>query len=472
MPEKLKYTAQNKPVVFKAVIFGLLLFLIITVLNVSAPGHPGALERFLAALIIVLGSIPIFLFVHNYDSGIPFLPLFGIIYSLYYALPVFLLDKFTLVYVQPTQEAILKALLFCVVGILMLLFSYYRMPGGGIGRFIPRISIRWDPAKAKFWAVILGGAGLLFNYLQLIAKIPVQFGQVVLFLSELLLIAIGILFILQLQGRLGRVGKLLLWLVFLPSIILIRLGTGSIAQVLMVAVFLLFCYWYFRKRIPWKLIVAIGLVFIVFSSAKVEFRRFAAGGKNYADKSPVEKSILFARLAFSNPAVLQRGRQVAAERTSHCLLTFAHVIEFTPNVIPYWMGQSYRGLLWAPIPRVICPWKPKITLGQEFGHRYYFLPEIDLLTSWNLPQLVEMYVNFGISGIIIGMFLLGIIYRALSGMFCHPDAGEGGLLIGFFVFTRLTLIESDFATVFGNLIYYIILLIIIGQLMKERTGSA
>ena len=362
----------------------------------------------------------------------------------------------------------MKALLLAAIGLFMLLIAYYKIPGKSIGRCVPRISIYWSLPKAKFWAIILGILGLIFGYLRLSANIPVQFAQIALFLSELLIISIGVLFILQLQGRLHKTGKILLWIVFLPSIFLLRLGVGSIAPVLLVSIFLLLTDWYFRRKIPWKLAIGIVLLFIFLSSVKVEFRQLTSEKGAYSGKNPVEKSILFAELASTKKVPLDKGYTVAINRIAHSLFTFAYVVDLTPKTIPYWMGYSYRALLWAPIPRVIFPWKPTITLGQEFGHRYAFLRSVDYSTSWNLPQIVEMYANFGIIGVIIGMFLMGVIYRSLYEMFCHPKAGEGSILIGLFVFMRLSLIESDFATVFGNIAHYIILLVIINKLMKGR----
>jgi len=41
---------------------------------------------------------------------------------------------------------------------------------------------------------------------------------------------------------------------------------------------------------------------------------------------------------------------------------------------------------------------------------------LDYGTSINFPVLTELYVNFGLAGIIIGMFLIGIIYRIIYKM--------------------------------------------------------
>jgi hypothetical protein len=153
-------------------------------------------------------------------------------------------------------------------------------------------------------------------------------------------------------------------------------------------------------------------------------------------------------------------------RVSH-FLVFAHVVEKTPEIIPYWRGETYRTLLWTPIPRVVYPNKPTKSLGQDFGHRYDILQPDDFSTALNLPQLVEMYVNFGSFGVIIGMYLIGIIYRIIYEIFKYQNAGDGGFLIGVYTLTALSLIESDFSLVFGNIVWHVILLLVISQLFKK-----
>ncbi|MBT9175134.1 MAG: hypothetical protein DDT22_00808 [candidate division WS2 bacterium] len=449
-------------------LLALILVLVIIGLNVFAPGEPTIFQRLLASLILVLGFVPAFTYIKRNESGIPFLPLLGVIYSIYYALPIFTLEEYAIKFTALPQASLEKALLLATLGFLMLLLSYYKLPGKSIGRHLPRISIYWNPQKAKFWAIILCFFGLLINYLSLIVQVPTQFTAVILFLSQLSIVGMGVLFILQLHGNLNWAGKLLLWAVFLPIIILFKLGTGSIAQILFIIIFLSLTYWHFRRKIPWKTAVGGALLFIALLSVRGEFRELTWGGV-YAEISPIEKGMLFSELVFTERELYTIGFELALTRIAHNILTFGHVVDLTPETVPYWMGKTYLTLLWTPIPRVIFPWKPEKTLGQEFGHRYGFLNPFDLTTSYNLPQLVEMYANFGVIGVIIGMFLVGIIYRALYEMLCHPKAGEGGLLIGLFIFMGLTNIESDLPVVFGSLFYNIILLVIINRLMKRKS---
>ncbi|MDA8089599.1 MAG: hypothetical protein M0Z61_05190 [Nitrospiraceae bacterium] len=443
------------------------LALTVTALNIYAPAGPSILERAAASFIMAAGFLPAFLYMRNREHGIPFLPLFGIIYSVYYALPLFLLKGYSVRdgWLPTPQESMDKSLLLSAAGLVMLLLAFYKIPGGSIGKHLPRIAISWDPQKAKVWGVIFFLVGSAVNFLSN-GIIPVRYASTVNFISQLAMLGIGILYILQLRGHLGLAGKIALWGFFLPLIFLIRLATGSLAQILLIFVFLILTSWYFKKKIPWKLMTAGLLLFLFFYNARNEFRYLTWGGE-YEHDNPIEKSLIFTKLAFAGAGSYGKEYEAVSARTS-LVLPFAYVVEMTPERIPYWMGSTYLSLLWMPLPRILFPWKPEKTLGQQFGHRYGLLDPSDTVTSFNFPQLIEMYADFGTTGVIIGMLLMGTIYRAIYEMLCHSDAGEGGFLIGLLIFTGLSNIESDFSLVFGNIIYDIALFAILVRFLKNR----
>ena len=142
-------------------------------------------------------------------------------------------------------------------------------------------------------------------------------------------------------------------------------------------------------------------------------------------------------------------------------MTYAEVVEFTPSQIPYWDGETYYPLLYKPIPRLIYPDKPVEVTGQTFGHRYGFLNPEDRTTSYNLPQLIEFYINFGIVGVLLGMFLIGVLYRTIQHIFIHRGMGLGTVVASVYVFTKLLLIESALSGVLGGLMWSLVFLALV-----------
>jgi len=67
-------------------------------------------------------------------------------------------------------------------------------------------------------------------------------------------------------------------------------------------------------------------------------------------------------------------------------------------------------LLTSPIPRVLWPGKPIPSLGREFAVVYLGQDP----RSWNqsaIPQVAELYMAYGIPGVVIGMFVYGVFFR-------------------------------------------------------------
>jgi hypothetical protein len=153
---------------------------------------------------------------------------------------------------------------------------------------------------------------------------------------------------------------------------------------------------------------------------------------------------------------------------------FGEVIEDTPAMVPFWAGESYYPILFKPIPRFIMPDKPEEVSGSWFGHRYGLITPENITTSINLPQIVELYGNFGLIGVIAGMFIFGLIYRLLLEMYIHPGMGLGALVGGIYVSSKLIDIGSATSLTFGMIPWSIVLIALIHlivQLAEIDAGS-
>lgn len=92
--------------------------------------------------------------------------------------------------------------------------------------------------------------------------------------------------------------------------------------------------------------------------------------------------------------------------------------------------NSYqRGRLWflAPvynlIPRFLWPTKPVLSLEYDFDRTYRHLPS-STNTNTGLTQPGDMYINFGLGGVVAGMFLWGLVQAWLTrrwGNVARPD---------------------------------------------------
>ena len=143
------------------------------------------------------------------------------------------------------------------------------------------------------------------------------------------------------------------------------------------------------------------------------------------------------------------------------------MIELTPKYVPFLKGESYSDILWKLIPRYIYPNKPNPRWGNEFGHLYSIIGEADNSTSINFPQMVEMYANYGYLGVVVGMFIIGIVYRVICKLINGIDSGEWMTIMASLIYSTLFNIDSNLLLVFGSLLYRILLLYLIGTLIRE-----
>lgn len=89
----------------------------------------------------------------------------------------------------------------------------------------------------------------------------------------------------------------------------------------------------------------------------------------------------------------------------------AHVLDKVPETSPFLLGESLLSWVYAPIPRSLWENKP-VALAFRFRHEIYDLPYTE--TSGYPPGVVvELYWNFGLAGVLIGMFILGVLLGAV-----------------------------------------------------------
>ncbi len=424
-------------------------------------------EQIFASTIYLMSSIPLLIYFGRSEKNIPYMPVFGVFYFVYFGAAIFnSYDSFTLGYISP--QIILKCLGMIIVGFISLLIAFYTPMGKIIDTMFKPIKIPWDPRKAYRIGIITGFLGLLVQYFSLVENLPFVIAAFTDFLIGLSRLGIAILFMLQLQNKLKLGGKIALWLgLFIPRLLL-DVITGSTFPVILDFSLLFFLYFYYYNSVPWlKVIMVVATFFLIFSVRDV-YREMTWFEGDYVSASPLQKMELYCKLIFKRLSGEKEQFKFAYEklttRTDY-LVTFARVVELTPDYVPYWEGESYKTLLTTFVPRLILPGKPAKIVGQQFGHRYAFLEPEDETTAYNLPLLIEMYVNFGEAGVIIGMFILGLIFRVFYALFNHKDAGEGGLLISVVIFIGLLNIESDFSLIFGSLVQYTILFYLIVRRM-------
>jgi hypothetical protein len=137
-------------------------------------------------------------------------------------------------------------------------------------------------------------------------------------------------------------------------------------------------------------------------------------------------------------------------------------------------GWSYVIAFLAPIPRAIWPDKPSIALGRFYGGLFGG----DEITSYAISTLGEVYINFLLPGVIIGMLLYGVAYRWIWNMFVeHLPRSCVSRSVYMVVWLQVFAIgtSSNFAAMFGGLLKMFLILgvmMIVARTRGSRWSSA
>lgn len=400
---------------------------------------------------------------------IPFLPIIGILYGLYYALSTALgysnywgrdplegssataLFDPRFDYGHAVDMALIGWIL-CLLG-RWALIKVWRPPLPRIGRRLASL----QPRVLATWAFAVAWVGILFavaNRVMPFAEANVAMLRMLSFLEHTAIIVLIVCMRCDLLSRRERIAT---WGV-VAATVYIDFGAGATAEVLYTAFAVFIALWIGRHGFPLRYLALGAAVIALCVSIRGVMHEWRTeiwwSGR---EVSGLEGSRVLVRLLAESAqrngasSTITHGWGVIARRSSNIEL-LADVMRRTPADIPYWNGYSYASLVGAFVPRVLWPGKPTKTMGQDFGHRYAYLAPGDRSTSINLPVLIEFYINFGDMGVAIGMLLVGVIYGALEQL-CNR-AGQSWLVTAAAapLLTQLFVVESDLSLQYGGLL--------------------
>jgi hypothetical protein len=233
---------------------GLILFVFVALLslNLYSPAQPTLPMRVLASLLFILAAVPVWLWNSGKDNRLPLLPIIAFLYCIYYAVPVFVMEQYSLNSYSLSiisDSNIEYALLLACLGWLATLAGYYCPLSQRFTSHMPRIRLNWTDVNvlARLGAA-LGTVGCVLYYAGFTSRayntdyaqsVPASVRQVVFYLGELATIGIGILYVLEQAGYLARLYRIYLWGLLIPIRILVGLATGAIYQAMSLVLFLL-----------------------------------------------------------------------------------------------------------------------------------------------------------------------------------------------------------------------------------------
>lgn len=433
---------------FRKIAFSLILVVLGFVLWVVLDEEWFTEKNLWAVAVFGLGLFPFIRWFYRGECwAFPVFELFSLFYSVCFGLSsLFIGEDISKIGIEER----IPALQLTITGLLFAYWAYF-----GIGDLIFR---RLQPLKIKnpaSYAVIVKNAWFI-AWLYLIYKIAfLNYGEnIVIFtqpLQALGWLSNGIILTDILISTKIPLSKYAGLLVVIILQLLLGLASTALAQIAMVVVFFCLIYLNVRKKVLIKTIGIFVIAFIFANPVKHEMR--LSIGEDSNKLNFVQKAGVFAQL-LENPSKysdIRGSSQSTISRLDHGGL-MAEILSLSPKYVPFAWGQTYDSLFTIWIPRFLWPEKPMSSVGNEWAHWYGLLDSYDFTTSYNLPWIVEFYVNFGTVGVLLGMFLCGLGFSWLKVRLCSEQSSVIEYAVGAAILNQLWYTESNFALGFGGLV--------------------
>ncbi len=209
-----------------------------------------------------------------------------------------------------------------------------------------------------------------------------------------------------------------LFSMFLYALLYLLLTRGSVKQML-------------KEKSAWIMIVsAILLVITLFPVMSVYKGRTGSSFFSLSEEERLEEVVRIYREASTEEAAgLDNLLEDLSRRTGTGLDSLSILVSGTPGIWDFQYGRTlFLGLL-APIPRALWPDKPETNLEGEFYEDYMGYTRVSGRGASGYTTVGDLWLNFHIIGVIVGMFLYGLLMKLFQ-IFCIGNKLDTGRTAG------------------------------------------
>ena len=428
----------------------------IVAIMLTNPYNKDLVNMALGAMVILIGLLPLSQWLRQRDARqIPLLAMHLLFYVTCFGIAGFVTPQNFLGGIVADEDMYTMALIAAVVSITSTWFGFSLtadMKFSFVTKLVPVVV-----ASKNVFAVILYPFALLAGFLTVslgITELSEVVGAVRLF---------AFIWCMHAAWSGGLSDGLRRWLPLglLPVELVLfgGLGTGQLVGLLVYGQILGVIYAITRNRVPVIAMVFIVIAFGVLQPIKGAIR--AVTWDTSIKLSPIEGLVQFVEVGMNvygsttADMTFRDNFDEAYSRINH-LHTTAAVISDTPSVSPFMYGETLLPLVTKWVPRIVWPDKPREDLGNRWAKNYNYLGDDDFVTSYNLPWIAEMYINFswlGIAGlsVMIGA-LLGCIHAGVITTAC----GSAGFAFSLLISSAFFFPESNISLQIGRVITYVV----------------
>jgi oligosaccharide repeat unit polymerase len=191
--------------------------------------------------------------------------------------------------------------------------------------------------------------------------------------------------------------------------------------------------YFVRGRLPWLSLAALVSVFWFFALPVVQGFRYAVYF-NLADKTPATYLPLFFEYVLSGAWLTDSQAPEGENSLALGRGLFPYLVAIfrdTGTAVPTFAGQTYWEGFAVMIPRALFPDKPDLSLGNWTGQWYGFVDIEDTITNVSPSWFGELYMNFGLIGLVAGAVVVGWVGRLIDEAVFVRDAAARWLMVVF-----------------------------------------
>lgn len=419
-----------------------------------------------SVLLVAICLLPITLWYARGGHGLPMFELICLSYALQFGSAIYTQPKQLVILSVPVYlswDSVLRALLLTILGMVSLILGYYAGKSKIISDRLPQIDLPLHPERRTYFLIgaFATGAGIMLLQVLLLAPSGSgPLGAIMRLLANQLNIVI-ILLAYQVYGDSQRnLTRTLSLYACVAIAVLLGLATGFLEGTLVPLLILLIVRWHIVRKIPWRILFASALLFVLLNPVKSAYRVQAWYGES--NLGLVDRITLWFDLSGEAVRDIVAGDQLGEmENLARQALSrfdlihkFAYVQDLTPAFVPYYDGSTYEYLLFGWIPRFLWPDKPVASdVNSRLDVDYGLLEqEQTSRATIGIGQLPEAYANFGPPGIIVVLLLQGISFAMLDTIFNGRRSDGGRAIYLAVMISFLNGIGSSTAIFFGALL--------------------
>jgi len=386
-----------------------------------------------AAGLLAAAWIPYYKWKTAGESYLALFPIITFMFWVYYALALFWGTRKAYTYKgELSHESIEKAILLALIGVCCLWLGKWT----GIGRrLVSRKMLDVDLSRENTWSYIRTALLLSIPLTFIVQSRAYLFGsggrQFLVLLTSTVPMALFVLLFRKLLRRRASHGEVLLIVVFLVGRFMAGIASGWLGASVSIMVICMVAYLYEQRRISAVAVVMVFAYVLFFQAGKAAFRKTFWGERVDASFSQrisfwSSESLRNWELMLDNPGE-ENWRSLADQNLGRISLLqqTAHVLDLTPEVVPFQHGRLYSYMAVTLIPRALWPDKPSVNEANQFYQVAYGLTDPDRLDTVSIAvgTVAESFINFGWWGPFLIMIPVGIFFDYFQRAFLARDSG-------------------------------------------------